>query len=123
MTPEGKVKALLREGLDQLGAWHFATNTHGYGRSGVMDDVACIDGLFFAFESKAHGKEPTALQLQEIEKARKAGGQIFIVIGEADVEPTLKTVERIIGRKRDRPRGKTAPDRKGVGRPRLRPDG
>jgi Holliday junction resolvase len=80
MTPEGKVKLKLKKILDKLGAYYFFPATGGYGRNGVPDVVGCIAGKF-AVECKAVGGKPTALQLRELEKIRRAGGIAFIYDG------------------------------------------
>lgn len=81
MTPEGKVKLKLKKILDKLGAYYFFPATGGYGRNGVPDVVGCIAGKLFAVECKAVGGKPTALQLRELEKIRRAGGIAFIYDG------------------------------------------
>ena len=53
--------------------------THGFGRSGVPDIVACVNGLFLAIETKAGGNKPTALQIREIETIRRNNGVAVVV--------------------------------------------
>jgi hypothetical protein len=122
MTPEGKVKARLTAGLEQLDAYFFFPVTGGYGRSGLLDLYACIDGWFFAFETKADGNELTELQKKERDKIIAAGGIVFAVIGEAAVELTLMMVEQRIGRKRDRDRGTETKNKRSTTGTRLRAD-
>jgi len=126
VTPEGKVKAKLRQGLDALDVYYFSPATHGYGRSGVPDIVACAIGLFFAFECKAGRNKPTELQQAEIEKINAAGGRA-IVVNETNVEATLLHMEMILGRQRNgqrtgRPTGTATASRTRPGRTRLHPD-
>ena len=73
-TPEGKVKAKVVDILKSEGVYYFFPATHGYGRSGVPDIVACVNGRFLAIECKAGVNKPTALQVREIERIRSAGG-------------------------------------------------
>jgi hypothetical protein len=120
MTPEGKVKKAMTEGLDQLAAYWFFPATHGYGRSGVPDIIACIDGKFWGFECKADSGTATGLQLLEIQKITEAGGRALIVRGMEGVETTLAFVEYCIGRFRDRSRGTAAKSRRGKEVPRHR---
>jgi Holliday junction resolvase len=122
VTPEGKVKKAMTEGLDQLAAYWFFPATHGYGRSGVPDIIACIDGKFWAFECKADSGTATGLQLLEIEKIQEAGGRALIVRGVEGVEHTLAFVEYCIGRVRDRSRGTAAKSRRSKTGTRLRAD-
>lgn len=79
MTPEGKVKAKLKKTLDEMGIWHFSPFQAGMGRAGIPDIIACYNGLFVAFECKANGNKPTALQQREIDTIRKARGIAFVV--------------------------------------------
>ncbi len=79
MTPEGKVKAKLKKTLDDMGIWHFSPFQAGMGRAGIPDIIACYNGLFVAFECKANGGKPTALQQREIDAIRKAKGLAFVV--------------------------------------------
>jgi Holliday junction resolvase len=73
-TPEGKVKDKVVDILKSEGVYYFFPATHGYGRSGVPDIIACVNGSFLAIECKAGTNKPTALQVREIEAIRKAGG-------------------------------------------------
>ena len=78
-TPEKKVKDRVVAALNAAGAYHFFPATHGYGRSGVPDIVACINGHFLAIECKAGTNKPTALQVREIETIRANGGTALVV--------------------------------------------
>jgi Holliday junction resolvase len=87
-TPEGKVKDAVVKILKAHGVYYFFPATHGYGRSGIPDIVACVKGRFLAIECKAPGKKPTALQEMEMGLIRTAGGVAFVVDSE---NPTLIT--------------------------------
>jgi hypothetical protein len=45
-TPEGYEKDEICKYLDSLGAWYFKPMMTGFGKAGVPDIVACIDGEF-----------------------------------------------------------------------------
>lgn len=77
-TPEGKVKDKVVDILKSEGVYYFFPATHGYGRSGVPDIIACVNGFFLAIECKAGTNKPTALQVREIESIRKAGGVAIV---------------------------------------------
>jgi Holliday junction resolvase len=77
-TPEGKVKDKVSSVLKAEGVYFFYPATHGYGRSGVPDIIACVGGLFLAIECKAGKNKPTALQVREIEAIRLAGGAAVV---------------------------------------------
>ena len=78
-TPENKVKTKLKKTLDEMGIWHFSPFQAGMGRAGIPDIIACYNGLFVAFECKANGNKPTALQQREIDAIRTAKGLAFVV--------------------------------------------
>lgn len=78
-TPEKKVKDKVVSILKDEGAYYFFPATHGFGRSGVPDVVACVNGRFLAIECKAGGNKPTALQEREIKAIRAAGGVAIVV--------------------------------------------
>ena len=82
-TPEKKVKDKVVAILKQEGAYYFFPATHGFGRSGVPDVVACVNGYFLAVECKAGKNKPTALQIREIENIRHAGG-VAVVVNETN---------------------------------------
>jgi Holliday junction resolvase len=77
-TPEWKVKKAVRLMLDKLGAYHFMPPANGFGRAGVPDIIACIDGHFIAIECKAGKGQTTALQDRELNAILNAGGTTYI---------------------------------------------
>ena len=79
MTPESKVKKEVTNYLKELGAYYFFPVTSGFGRSGVPDIVACLDGKFVGIECKAGDNQPTALQVKNLKAIRSAGGLSFCV--------------------------------------------
>lgn len=90
-TPETSVKRAVVKILDKHGAYHFFPATHGYGRSGVPDIVACYKGKFIGIECKAGKGKPTALQEKELRLITEAGGHSMVVR-----EDTLNLVDFII---------------------------
>ena len=79
MTPEAKVKNAVKKLLTERGAYYFMPATGGYGRSGVPDIVGCYKGIFFGIECKAGDKQPTALQLRELDRIQMHEGYIAII--------------------------------------------
>lgn len=73
-TPEGKIKKRIKDILDLQNVYYFMPSTNGYGRSGVVDIVACVNGNFLGIEAKSGNKQPTALQHREMDLINKAGG-------------------------------------------------
>lgn len=89
-TPEKRVKDKVVSVLKTEDAYYFFPATHGFGRSGVPDIVACVSGLFLAIECKAGKNKITALQAREIQSIRKADG-VAVVVNEEnwDMLPEL----------------------------------
>ena len=90
-TPETKVKRAVTKILDEYGAYHFFPATHGYGRSGVPDIVACYRGRFIGIECKAGKGVPTALKLKELRLIQEAGGVSMVVR-----EDTTELLEQVL---------------------------
>lgn len=91
-TPEKKVKDKIVTILKDENVYYFFPATHGYGRSGVPDIIACVNGRFVAIECKAGTNKPTALQVREIEAIRACNG-VAIVVNEENwdmVRPLLR---------------------------------
>lgn len=93
-TPEGKVKDCVVGILKDEDVYYFFPATHGYGRSGVPDIVACVNGLFLAIECKAGKNKPTALQVREIESIRRRGG-VAIVTNEQNWDAVRNLVKSL----------------------------
>jgi hypothetical protein len=83
-TPEAKIKRKVVDVLKTIDAYYFFPATGGYGRSGVPDIVACIDGKFIGIECKAKNNKPTALQQRELVKIKAAKG-LSLVVNEDNV--------------------------------------
>jgi Holliday junction resolvase len=92
-TPEKVVKDKVVAVLKDEGVYYFFPATHGYGRSGVPDIIACVNGHFLAIECKAGGGKLTALQVREIK-------HILACNGEADVanENNLDLIHNLVRR-------------------------
>jgi Holliday junction resolvase len=95
-TPEKRVKTKVESVLKSEGAYYFFPATHGYGRSGVPDIIACVNGRFLAIECKAGANKPTALQTREIESIRLAGG-VAVVANEENWEMVRPLVRDMKG--------------------------
>lgn len=95
-TPEGKIKDKVRKVMTECGFYHYAVNQSGLGRRGIPDDCLVILGQHYQIEFKAHMERnkhtksatktlPTALQCNEMDKCRRAGG-ITCVIDDANMD-------------------------------------
>lgn len=93
-TPEKKVKDKVVSVLKSEGAYYFFPATHGYGRSGVPDVIACVNGHFFAIECKAGTNKPTTLQVRELEAIRRCGG-VAVVANEENWDMVRDIVRKL----------------------------
>lgn len=90
MTPEGKVKKEIKQGLDRLGIYYFMPVQTGYGKKS-LDFICCMKGKFLSIEAKA-GKNKTSLQQDTMMKEiKQAGGLAVVAYSWADVEMFLAT--------------------------------
>lgn len=90
MTPEGRVKAQVKDWLNAHGVWHFSPVSNGMGKNGIPDLICCYQGQFLGIECKAPGKRHTVtpLQQRELRKIDAAGG-IALVVDDASQLPHL----------------------------------
>ena len=93
-TPEKAVKAKVKAVLESEGVYYFMPPANGFGRSGVPDIVACVNGLFLGIECKANGNKPTALQIREIEAIRRNNG-VAVVVDETNWDMVRDMVRRL----------------------------
>ena len=77
--PEFKVKQRIRVLLGLYNAWYHMTVTGGFGKSGAPDFIGIHKGRGFGIEAKAGGNKPTALQVQQLDAIREAGGLALVV--------------------------------------------
>ena len=54
--------------------WFIKIHGNPFMPSGTPDLLGCVDGLFFGFEVKVPGEEPSQLQIESIRDIRRAGG-------------------------------------------------
>lgn len=84
-TPEGKVKAKVRLALNTLRDKGYPVYYHMPVQNGMgkptLDFIGCINGKFFAIETKAPGKKPTERQESTIMEMHKAGAAVFVYDG------------------------------------------
>ena len=74
-TPEWFEKKAVKEYLDGIKAWYFSPYMAGFGKAGVPDIIACINGTMWGLEIKRDDRKPTKLQSMRIAEIRQAGGQ------------------------------------------------
>ena len=89
-TPEGYLKNQVKAYLKSIGAWFFMPVPTGFGVRGVPDFIGCLQGKFFAIETKTTGRQPTVFQEMCIAAIKKAGGA-------AGVAYTLEEAKDLLG--------------------------
>jgi hypothetical protein len=97
MTPEGKIKARVKQEINKFGprVWKFMPVQTGYG-SPSLDFMFCVNGYFVAIETKAKCKKLTTRQ--ELTKAaiENAGGLAFVVDDEESLQRAMDWVKRTV---------------------------
>ena len=88
MTPEGKVKELVKRALKAAGAYYHMPVQNGMGAP-TLDFIGCHKGTFIAVETKAPGKKPTPRQVLTIEAMRESGALVYVVDGPETLEPLV----------------------------------
>lgn len=89
MTPEGKVKAEIKDYLREIGAYYFMPIQTGYGAR-TVDFLVCVAGKFVGIEAKRGGGAPSKLQQITIDNIQAAGGLAFVATSREDVEHGLR---------------------------------
>lgn len=94
-TPESKIKRKVVEVLKKHKIWYFFPANNGFGKAGIPDIIAIVDGLFVGIECKAdETKKPTALQMKCGVDIRNAGGHWFLANSEASIQEIEKFIEK-----------------------------
>lgn len=92
MTPEAAVKLKVKKILQLNKIYYFMPAANGYGRVGIPDFIACVDGFFLAVECKAGKNKPTALQQMELKAITEAKG-VALVINEDNLSDLSKVID------------------------------
>ena len=98
MTPEGKVKALVKAALKLHSAWSFMPVQNGMGTPSL--DFLCAArfknmAIMFAIETKAKGKRPTPRQEITIASMEAVGIKVFVIDGEEGVDELRKWLSQL----------------------------
>jgi hypothetical protein len=96
MTPEGKVKQKVVKLLKQEKVWYFFPANNGFGKSGIPDIIAIVNGEFIGIEVKSATGQPTELQKICGRQIEEAGGTWLIVRDDI----TLMALEAVIQNRR-----------------------
>jgi len=98
MTPEGKVKKVVRELLARHdGLYQEWPVPSGYGRA-TVDCLGCFRGRFFGIETKAPGGKLTPRQEETLRAIAAAGGATFVIDGDLmslnELKRWLETIDK-----------------------------
>lgn len=87
---EKEIENSIKEYIKECGGLCY--KIHGgdlYQETGIPDLLCCIHGLFIGIEVKDPGGKPSAIQLAQGARIRKAGGLFLIAKSVEDVEKFL----------------------------------
>lgn len=98
LTPEGKVKAKVVKLLKAMDIWYFFPANNGFGKSGIPDIIAIVDGHFVGIEVKSATGKPTELQKICGRQIEEAGGTWLVVSDDV----TLEVLAAVIQNRKDR---------------------
>jgi len=98
MTPEGKVKRKVVAVLKKHEVWYFFPANNGFGKSGIPDIIAIVDGHFVGIEVKSATGKPTELQKICGRQIEEAGGTWLVVSNDV----TLEVLDAVIENRKDR---------------------
>jgi hypothetical protein len=98
LTPEGKVKRKVVEVLKKHEVWYFFPANNGFGKSGIPDIIAIVDGYFVGIEVKSATGKPTELQKICGRQIEEAGGTWLVVSNDV----TLEVLDAVIENRKDR---------------------
>jgi Holliday junction resolvase len=98
LTPEGKVKRKVVEVLKKHEVWYFFPANNGFGKSGIPDIIAIVDGHFVGIEVKSATGKPTELQKICGKQIEEAGGTWLVVSNDV----TLEVLDAVIQNRKDR---------------------
>lgn len=94
MTPEGKVKGVVKRILDDAGAYYHMPVQNGMGKPS-LDFIVCHRGRFIAIETKVAKADPTLRQKMTMDEMQAAGAIVLVIRGTGDTE-TLGILKRIL---------------------------
>lgn len=91
-TPEKRVKKTVVEVLKKHRVWYFFPANNGFGKSGIPDIIAIVNGEFIGIEVKSAKGKPTELQKICGAEIEEAGGTWLVVRDEI----TMMALEAVI---------------------------
>jgi hypothetical protein len=89
MTPEAKIKELVKRGLKTLTYCHGNWPVQNGMGTQMLDWHGCVGRQYVAIETKAPGKKPTPRQELTIENIRACGGLAFVVSSVDEIDKMM----------------------------------
>lgn len=86
MKTHTQLRQEVQKWFEDRGAYVVPTNSHGYGRKGVPDLLACHAGRFYGVEIKVGPDKPSPWQTRELNAIRKANGRAWVIRSMEDLE-------------------------------------
>lgn len=97
-TPEQKIKRKVSALLKQEDVWYFMPASNGFGKAGIPDYIACVDGHFLGIECKSDAtKKPTTLQIKQGNDIMMHGGQWLVVCDGATLDKLSTVIKTLKG--------------------------
>jgi hypothetical protein len=95
MTPEGRVKHLVKKMLAEFTGLHAHWPVQNGMGSPTLDCIVCCRGYYVAIETKAPGKHPTPRQELTIEHIKAAGGLVFVISNDREVDQCRQALKML----------------------------
>jgi hypothetical protein len=95
MTPEGKVKELVKKKLKTLTYCHGNWPVQNGMGTQMLDWVGIVGARYVAIETKAPGKRLTPKQEGTIDAVRSAGGLAFVVSTPEEIDTMMQRLHWI----------------------------
>lgn len=95
-TPEGMLKASIRQLLDTVGIFHYNAWGGPMSPKGVPDLICCQKGRFIGIEVKTETGRVSPEQEEFIRRINEAGGLAFVARSLDDVIETLQLSDRFL---------------------------
>lgn len=95
-TPEGMLKASIRQLLDTVGIFHYNAWGGPMSAKGIPDLICCQNGRMIGIEVKTKTGKVSDDQIEFIRRINEAGGLAFIARSIDDVIETLQLSDRFL---------------------------
>lgn len=93
MTPEVKVKNMIKKELNKINCFYFFPVANMYTKVGIPDIIGCYKGKFFAIEVKKENYKKSDVRLKQIQllnEIKENGGISLIISNEEELNNFIK---------------------------------